>query len=272
MQEEKKEIAKNNGKMTINSYIESIKPSILAVLPKHLEPERVLKVFLTEMRKNPALKQCTPESLCNALMQSAQDGLEFGTNRCYLIPYKNKRQGTVEATYMRSYLGIVDLARRSGCLKKLGAGVVYENDHFEIKRGFEEVLTHIPCMTSEERGQLLGAYSYAELADGQRVSEYMTKKELDSIKKRSKAVQSGLPSPWSTDEAEMQKKTVIKRMLKLLPMSAEFFNSLQLEDELEFSPPKPVKVSSDLNNLINQEPEQPPVDSYETECIEAEEE
>jgi hypothetical protein len=55
----------------------------------------------------------------------------------------------------------------------------------------------------------------------------MGKAEIDRIRKRSKASGDG---PWVTDYAEMAKKTVIKRHVKLAPLSVEFARAVALED------------------------------------------
>ena len=220
--------------------------------------EKIIGSFNLELQKNPSLKKCDPLSLIESLKNSIADGLCFGTNRCYLIPYANK------ATYQRSYLGIIDLIRRSKAVRKIGAGVVYQNDTFEIIRGTEEKLVHIPVLEDSKRGQLIGAYMYAYSPEGDFITEYMTKKDIDIV--MSKSRNSGA---WKDFYPEMAKKAVIKRGAKYLPIDPDIIAALQKEDETEYGFEKPKKVVSSLNSALS--PKSVEVESFESESLEPEE-
>ena len=63
-----------------------------------------------------------------------------------------------------------------------------------------------------------GVYAIAWLKDGSKQFEYMSKAQVDHVKKKSKTAASG---PWKTDYSEMARKTVVHRLGKYLPLSAE---------------------------------------------------
>lgn len=253
---------------TLKEAIEQNKAEYLKLIPTdHVNFDRVFGSFFLELKKDSKFNKCEPKSLIEAFRHACYDGLVFGTNRCYLIPYGNI------ATYQRSYLGVIDLVRRSGAIKKIGAGVVYENDEFDIVRGSEDRLIHVPSKSDAERGEMVGAYMYAHTSDGL-VTEYMTISDLEVVRKKSKMANGGA---WKEHYEEMCKKVVLRRGLKYLPLEADLLASLQDEDEREYQlNNSKISVSSDLNKFIGNKPpsattEELPAESYESECMEPEE-
>src|SRR5690348_5405799 len=77
---------------TINQLFEEMMPAIRQAIPKHMTPERLLRIATTAIRTTPKLKACTAASLLASVMQCAQLGLEPGVlGHAYLIPYNNKK-------------------------------------------------------------------------------------------------------------------------------------------------------------------------------------
>ena len=157
-------------------------------------------------------------------MVSAQLGLEPGVlGQCYLIPYGR------ECQFQIGYKGMIELLRRSGQLKDIYAYSVYENDEFEMTYGLDRDLKHKPNL--QDRGNFIGCYCVAVLKDDARAFEYMTKEEIEAHgKKFSKTYGNG---PWKTDFEAMAHKTVVKKMLKWLPVSVEFLE-MAAKDEKSF--------------------------------------
>jgi recombination protein RecT len=95
---------------------------------------------------------------------------------------------------------------------------VREGDLFEYDLG--DVRHHIPYFLRrdadkpKEPGKIFAAYCRATLKDGTTKTEVLSWDEVEGIRKRSRAGQSG---PWVTDWGEMAKKTVIKRAHKTWP-------------------------------------------------------
>ncbi|WP_163833257.1 recombination protein RecT [Spartinivicinus ruber] len=203
---------------------------IQAALPKHMTPERMSRIALTEIRKNKMLGECDPLSLFGAIVQSAQLGLEVGSGlgHSYLIPFRNRRENRVDVQFIVGYRGMIDLARRSGQIISLQAHAVYEGDEFDFAYGLEERLHHVPTSDTLNRGSMLGVYALAKLKDGGHQIEVMWKPEVDEVRRQSKAADSG---PWKTHYEEMAKKTVIRRLFKYLPVSVEMQKAVTLEEQ-----------------------------------------
>lgn len=226
----KNSLTANNGttavaekkQKTIFDVIQAGAKQFATALPKHINSDRFVRIAITTIRQNPKLAQCNQESLLGALMVSAQLGLEPGVlGQCYLIPYGR------ECQFQIGYKGMIELLRRSGQLKDIYAYSVYENDEFEMTYGLDRDLKHKPNL--QNKGNFIGCYCVAVLKDDARAFEYMTKEEIEAHgKKFSKTYGNG---PWKSDFEAMAHKTVVKKMLKWLPVSVEFLEMANKDEK-----------------------------------------
>ncbi|TFG82766.1 MAG: hypothetical protein E4G74_02225 [Erysipelotrichales bacterium] len=109
------------------------------------------------------------------------------------------------------------------------------NDEFKIGLGLDRNIEHTPRLDGD-RGPAILVYAVAELIqNGQRTKTFtwMTVADINKVRDRSPAVKfaksQGFATPWDTDEAEMQKKTVIKRICKMLPLSMEDMRRINVD-------------------------------------------
>ncbi|WP_064616396.1 recombination protein RecT [Streptobacillus moniliformis] len=240
--EKKQDIVKKDKPKTIYDVIQSMKGQFEVALPKHVNSDRFVRIALTSIRQNPKLAKCEQASLLGALMTSAQLGLEPGIlGQAYLIPYGNQVQ------FQIGYKGLIELLRRSGQLSDIYAYPVYENDKFEITFGIERNVVHIPNF--KDRGKEIGYYAVAKLKDGAVSFEYMTKEEIEKHRDKFSKAANSSSSPWKTDFNEMAKKTVIKKLLKYLPVSIEFLESAS-KDEKTYEIKKENIEKSNIGNEI----------------------
>ena len=203
-------------KEIINS--ESMRAQFALALPKHLTAERFARVAITALTRTPKLADCTPASLMKCLLDLSAMGLEPDGRRAHLIPY-----GT-ECTLIIDYKGIVELIRRSGDVVSLRSETVCAKDEFAWTNG--EVSHSVNWR--EDRGEMQAVYAEAVMKSGEKQSAVMTKAEVEGIRNRSRAGKSG---PWVTDFAEMAKKTVVRRLSKMLPLSSEIFRHVERDDD-----------------------------------------
>jgi len=188
-------IAKSAPTQTLRQQIagDYFKQQIALSLPKHMTPDRFVRVGLTALMKTPKLLDCTPESVIQCMLNCSALGLEPDGRRAHLIPYGNV------CTLIVDYKGIVELAKRSGDVSGVFAQVVCDKDNFSWENG---VVKH-QIDWKNERGAMYAAYATITFKDGSTQTDVMTKGEIDAIKKRSRASGSG---PWVTDYNEMAKK------------------------------------------------------------------
>ena len=242
---------------TIFDLIEKSKSQMALAIPNSMSVDRLARVFVTELRKNPKLMSCDKMSLMSCMMQTAQLGLEVGViGQSYLVPMGK------ECTLIVGWKGLVALALRSGNVKSMSAACVYEDDEFDFQLGTEAFLKHKPKLDGS--GKMIAVYAVAKLNDGSTQFDVMSTQEVEAIKKRSKTSGFG---PWVSDYAEMAKKSVIRRFCKILPVSTEA-QEIAAQDELvDFGIKKNYKdavsaESSNINDVVfgKQEEQIDPID------------
>jgi recombination protein RecT len=216
---------------TMKDYVTIMMPEIKKALPNTITPERFSRIVLSAISNNKQLQQCTPNSFLAGMMNAAQLGLQPNTptGEAYLIPYRNK--GTLECQFQIGYRGLVSLAYRSGQVKTIYAEAVRENDEFEYELGLEPKLIHKPA--KKDRGEITYFYAVFKLVNGGEGFSVMSKDDMDKhMRKFSKAANAGF-SPWQTNYEEMGKKTVIKRVLKLAPLSSDIQMNIAQDETIK---------------------------------------
>lgn len=150
------------------------------------------------------------ESFRNAIINVASMGVSLNpaAKEAYLVP----RGGAICLDI--SYMGLQTIAQQSGAVLWSKAKLVYSNDNY-VNTGIDTAPEHTYSAFGK-RGDMVGAYCVAKLADGSFMTEEMTAEDINRIKGRSQSAK-GNSSPWSTDFGEMAKKTVIKRAAKSWP-------------------------------------------------------
>lgn len=209
----------------VGAYLQKMMPSIEAVLPKQINPDRMSRIALNVIRTNPKLLECNINSLMGGVLEAAKLGLEPGLmGQCYLIPFqkKEKRGGQwvvvdVEAQFIIGYKGLIDLVRRSGQVSTIEARTVYENDKFDFEYGLDSKLVHKPIMT--DRGAPIAYYAVCKLKDGGSSFLVMSKQEMEQY--REQYAKSKNFGPWVTEFDAMARKTCLRQLIKYLPISVE---------------------------------------------------
>src|SRR5690606_24967454 len=147
----------------VSDLLEMYKGSIAQALPKHITPERMIRVALTAMVKQPDLLFCTSHSLIEAVMTAGQLGLmpDSVLGECYLIPFNNSRKRVKEAQIIIGYRGLCALAMRSGQVKSVQARAVFaanaatedgeEGDFFDYELGLEERLKYVTKRLKDDK-------------------------------------------------------------------------------------------------------------------------
>ena len=229
---------------------EAMQKQFAAALPKHLSPERFGRVAITALTRTPKLQDCTKESVFKCLLDLSAMGLEPDGRRAHLIPFGK------ECTVIIDYKGIVELMRRAGDVATIHADIICENDTFLHNMG--EIERHTYDL-QEPRGEMIATYCQVTFKDGAKQAAIMTKAEIEGIQKRSRSGDSG---PWKTDFNEMAKKTVVRRVSKMITLSPEIAHHIEVSDQSEFGDmrqvsdhqPKAETTASNLQGMIEETP------------------
>jgi len=224
------------GMGNVKSFMESQRANLAAVLPKHVDADRMLKLALGALRTTPKLLNCNVESLMGAVVTCSTLGLEPNTplGHAYLIPFENRQKGTTDVQIVFGYKGLIDLARRSGQIVSIAAHEVCANDEFAFSYGLDEMLTHKPALTN--RGDPIAFYAVAKLVGGGYAFEVMGRDQVEEIRDASqnyKFAREKGKSVWGQHFVEMGRKTVLRRLFKYLPVSIELATAANIDSNNE---------------------------------------
>ena len=225
---------------TIRGFLEKSKGQIAMALPKHMNADRLARIAMTSILRNPRLLECTPQSLMGAIIQSAQLGLEPDDLRgeAYLVPFRNNKKGTIDVQLIAGFKGLMDLARRSGKITAIYAEVVHVKDTFSYRLGTEQFLHHIKS-DDMNPGEVIKVYALARFPNNQCQFIVLSLADVEKSRQRSKAKDSG---PWETDFEAMAKKTALRQLCKYLPSSVELTTAVALDERAEAGIPQDLEV------------------------------
>lgn len=200
------------------------KKQIAESLPSSVDPNRFLRIIMTEFTKKPELQDTDPMSQYQAIMTLATWGLEPALGQAHLEARGQKGSARKVCTMQIDYKGLIELARRGGMIVDIWGDVVYSDDTyaFEVQNA-ERVMIHKKTTNPKlnQKGErddadIVAAYVVLVFKDGTRRPEWMWRWELDRIVNRSAFTSSPMWRHW---RPEAYLKTVLKRALKYNPHS-----------------------------------------------------
>jgi len=229
----------------VRQTIEAMEPQFVMALPPQINPKKFIRTTITAVQMNQDLLACDRRSLLGSCMKAAQDGLLIDGREAALVIFNVK--GTPHAQYMPMIGGLLKKLRNSGELASISANVAYTNDEFRYELGDEERIVHNPKMGGP-RGEPIAAYAIARTKDGAIYREVMSVDEIEQVRSVSRAAKNG---PWVAWWGEMARKTVLRRLMKRLPSSADIDQMLDHDNETnDLSAPTPPRITeSPLSRL-----------------------
>jgi len=216
--------------------LERAQPMIAQVASGILNPSRLIYIARAGLSRNPDLLQCTPLSWVGALMDCAQLGLEpiGALGQFYFVPYRNNQKGGVfEVQGQLGYLGISELARRSGDISYIKSEAVFEGDQLEVVEGsnVESAFKHIPNYAQRSE-VVIAAWAKVAFKDGSVTFKVVDKNELTKARKHSRGAQKGR-GPWVDWEPQMAAKTAVRRMRPSLPQNIMLSKALAVDEHVD---------------------------------------
>lgn len=231
----------------VKEMLDKNRPALIRSLPAGFNVDRMSRVVINAISTTPAIAECNPGTIFLSAVRAFSCGLEpnGALNEGYLVPFFNSKTGQKECQFMPSYRGLIQLARRSGEISEIYAKTVHEGDEFEVEEGTERHIVHHPDYFGK-RGKAIGYYAVFKLKDGSQDFEVMGIDEIETIRKRSKAGNSG---PWQTDYDEMAKKTVLKRLLKRAPAKIEVAAAIDSDNKAAMGESQDAIIDIDMSEF-----------------------
>lgn len=223
----------------LDSWLVRYEDHIGRRLPSHMETG----AFLAAVRDRlPALRGCTKASILDAVMTCASFGLVPDGREAVLT-----REGPV-AVFIPTYRGYIRAMHNAGFVTSVRVELVYPGDEFTYEPTAPSPLdlTHRPKLgAAREKGEPEFAYAFAWLRGGDRSQPViLTREDAEEIRDRysrayQRAVEEGRTDTfWHTDFWHMVRKSCIRRLIKLVPVSAEVRALEAVEDAAEEGRPQ----------------------------------
>ena len=147
--------------------------------------------------------------LLYGVLKEAMLGCEAGTDYD-IVPFKGK---PVVCRKKEGWYKIIDMIKPAEIIK-FTTNVIFKGDEYDWNPVTEE-LTHKKLVDSDKYQDIEGAYCYIKFQNGFEKTIFMSKKEIDAIKKVSPSATSSF-SPWNTMVTKMVKTKCVKEMAKEL--------------------------------------------------------
>lgn len=209
----------------------------MAALPQGFNKQRFLQNCMTVLQEN-NFEKCEARTIVRTLMKGAFLGLDFFNKECYAIPYGGKVQ------FQTDYKGEIKLAKKYAInpIKDIYAKVVKQGDEFEelIQDGRQSInFRPLPFNDS----QIIGAFAVVMFKDGSMLYDTMSMAEIESTRKNYSKMPNG--QAWKNSPGEMYKKTVLRRLCKLIELDFESIEQTEaFEDGGDFEIKKQEKIEA----------------------------
>jgi len=235
-------------------------------LPQNFNKQRFLQNCMTVLQDGRAdFSKCDPRTVVRTLLKAAFLGLDFFNNECYAIPY-----GT-SVSFQTDYKGEIKLAKRysSNPIQDIYAKVVRDGDEFaeNIENG-KQTVSFTPKPFND--GEIIGAFAVCLYKDGGMIYDTMSKAEIEHTRNVfSKASNS---KAWKESYGEMAKKTVLRRLCKLIDLNFDTAEAMQaFEDGAAFEVKERPKEKYEAHDIYAESTVVENEEPAETEVVDTEE-
>jgi len=199
-----------------------------------------------DRNKNPVLQTCSRESIMNALLDMAIQGLNPAKKQCYFIAYGKT------LSCQRSYHGTVAVVKSLCGAIDVHAQVIWGDDSFEynIVKGNKEIVSHTQKLGNVGKDPQ-GGYCIISFPDGREYTDIMTMDQVKKAWSKSKMDANKASSTHSQFAEEMIRKTVIgracKKYINTSSDNAVLTESFQREDTISHESEFEAEVSENAN-------------------------
>lgn len=256
---------------------------------------RFVSAIVSAVAVNPALQECTPQSILSGAMLGESLNLSPSPQlgQYYLVPFKDKKNNCTNATFTLGYKGMIQLALRSGQYKRLNVLSVKEGELIDWNPLTEEIsIRLIEDEAQREKATTIGYTASFEYLNGFTKTIYWSKDKMVAHADRysaafSKEATSGrypkvsfadyeshnypekdewlYSSFWYKDFDGMAHKTMLRQLIsKWGIMSIDLQTALEQDTEVEnvdyFDAPEAQTITSTSSTVDDPPQEEPAIE------------
>lgn len=194
----------------VETAIEKLVIKNNSLLPKNISIERIKNsagFYITNRKDLMSLDGNGKLQMLYGVLKEAMLGLEAGTD-FDIVPFKGK---PVITRKKEGWFKVIDMIKPAEIIR-FTANVIFKGDEYSFDPVKEE-LKHKKIVEGDTYDEIEAAYCYIKFANGFEKTIFMSKKDIDTIKKVSPSATSSF-SPWVTMPVKMVKTKVVKEMAK----------------------------------------------------------
>jgi recombination protein RecT len=228
----------------VKAGIADQKRTLAAMMGSEIDFQRFVAVCVWAIQRTPALLDCDPLSLLEAVKDAIYYELEpIGfMGEAAIVPYRPEGAAKAIATFQPMYRGLAKLARRSGEVAAIDAQIVYARDEFAVELGSDPRIVHKPYVAGgtdrsldapDDRGAYRLVYAWARLRSGELIPRLLSMADIAKRRQASQAWRrSGASSPWGQWPEPMMLKSAMKALCNSgsVPRSIKLAKLIEADD------------------------------------------
>ena len=231
-------LTKANQKMGMAAYLtqDAVKTQINNIVGGK-NGTRFITSIVSAVQTNPALQECTNQSILSAALLGETLNLSPSPQLSYfyMVPFNDTKRGCKVAQFQIGYKGLIQLAIRSGQYKKINVLSIKkgELEYFDPLNEEIKVKLMVDDWNAREQAETIGDYALFELTNGFQKSMYRSKEQMEN---HALTYSQGYKAKkgytfWEKSFDRMAEKTMLKQLLSRWGiMSTELMQAIDADE------------------------------------------
>ena len=231
-------LTKASQKMGMTAYLtqDSVKQQINNVIGGK-NGTRFITSIVSAVQTNPALQECTNQSILSAALLGETLNLSPSPQLSYfyMVPFNDTKRGCKVAQFQIGYKGLIQLAIRSGQYKKINVLSIKkgELEYFDPLNEEIKVKLMVDDWNAREQAETIGYYAMFELTNGFQKAMYWSKEQMEN---HALTYSQGYKAKkgytfWEKSFDRMAEKTMLKQLLSRWGiMSTELMQAIDADE------------------------------------------
>ena len=231
-------LTKANQKMGMAAYLtqDAVKQQINNIVGGK-NGTRFITSIVSAVQTNPALQECTNQSILSAALLGETLNLSPSPQLSYfyMVPFQDNKRGCKVAQFQIGYKGLIQLAIRSGQYKKINVLSIKkgELEYFDPLNEEIKVKLMVDDWNAREQAETIGYYAMFELTNGFQKAMYWSKEQMEHhaiTYSQGYKAKKGYTF-WEKSFDRMAEKTMLKQLLSRWGiMSTELMQAIDADE------------------------------------------